>query len=430
MATHDTELGSHNWVSTTWGELVELRYGRSLKGYKDSDGEFPVYGTNGPVGWCSKPLCDFPSVIVGRKGAYRGIHYSDKPFFVIDTAFYINPKVDLNLKWAYYALLLVDINGMDSGSAIPSTSREDFYAIPVKVPPRGIQNWVVEQLDSYNEKIEINRKINVSLESIAQALFKSFFVDFDPVIDNALKAGSPIPDSLQSRAERRAALHKNGKLQYSSLPAEIQKLFPSSFVFNKVLGWVPEGWNVFPLDGIAKYQNGLALQKFRPENENEFLPVVKIAQLKKGFSDGEEKASPNINPECIIDNGDVVFSWSGSLMVDTWCGGQAALNQHLFKVTSENYPKWLYLHFTKHHLDEFRRIAADKAVTMGHIKREHLKQAYCALPNSTLVTLLGELIDPLIQRAIDCRLESALLGEIRDGLLPKLLSGQIQLPEV
>jgi type I restriction enzyme S subunit len=109
---------------------------------------------------------------------------------------------------------------------------------------------------------------------------------------------------------------------------------------------IPEGWSIKPLDGIATYQNGLALQKFRPENENDFLPVVKIAQLKKGFSDGEEKASPNIKPECIIDNGDVVFSWSGSLMVDIWCGGKAALNQHLFKVSSTKYPKWLYYKYT------------------------------------------------------------------------------------
>lgn len=104
-----------DWNETSWGDLVELKYGKSLKDYKDAIGDVPVFGTNGPVGWCDKPLCDFPSVIVGRKGAYRGIHYSDNPFYVIDTAFYVAPKTDINLKWAYYSLL-INVNYF-SGSA-------------------------------------------------------------------------------------------------------------------------------------------------------------------------------------------------------------------------------------------------------------------------------------------------------------------------
>jgi type I restriction enzyme S subunit len=193
------------------------------------------------------------------------------------------------------------------------------------------------------------------------------------------------------------------------------------------LGEIPVEWEVKPLDTVAHYQNGLALQKFRPEDENDFLPVVKIAQLKKGFADGEEKASPNIKTACIIDDGDVIFSWSGTLVVDTWCGGKAALNQHLFKVTSDDYPKWLYYYFTKHHLAEFQRIAQAKAVTMGHIKREHLKKALCAVPDSDLIAHLGKIIKPLVDKAVAVRLENRTLAELRDTLLPKLLSGELQL---
>ena len=171
------------------------------------------------------------------------------------------------------------------------------------------------------------------------------------------------------------------------------------------------------------------MQKFRPEDESNFLPVVKIAQLKKGYADGEEKASPNIKPECIIDDGDVVFSWSGSLMVDVWCGGRAALNQHLFKVTSDEYPKWFFLHFTLHHLTEFQRIAADKAVTMGHIKREHLSQAKCSVPGMDFMEKLSPFFDPLLNKAVLSRLENRALIDLRDSLLPKLLSGQITIPD-
>ncbi len=215
--------------------------------------------------------------------------------------------------------------------------------------------------------------------------------------------------------------------QYAELRATAE-LFPSTMQESE-LGEIPEGWECLPLDQIAHYQNGLALQKFRPENEDYFLPVVKIAQLKKGQADFEEKASPNIKPSCIIDSGDVIFSWSGSLMVDTWCGGKAALNQHLFKVTSDIYPKWLFFHFTRHHLEEFQRIAADKAVTMGHIKREHLKRALCTIPNQAMIEKAGRSLGNILNKQIELRLEATTLSELRDTLLPKLLSGELSVSE-
>lgn len=123
------------WTNKKWGEIATLEYGKSLNNYHENKGKVPVYGTNGLIGFTDKPLCTFPSVIVGRKGAYRGVHYSKTPFFVIDTAFYLNPKIeDLDLKFAYYQLLTQNINEMDSGSAIPSTSRIDFYNLDLILP--------------------------------------------------------------------------------------------------------------------------------------------------------------------------------------------------------------------------------------------------------------------------------------------------------
>ena len=113
-------MSKEGWKKTTWGDLVCLEYGKSLKNYQESTGDIPVFGTNGQIGYTTEPLYRFPSVIIGRKGAYRGVHYSDKPFFVIDTAFYLHPKTDeIDLLFAYYQLLTQDINSMDSGSAIP-----------------------------------------------------------------------------------------------------------------------------------------------------------------------------------------------------------------------------------------------------------------------------------------------------------------------
>ena len=172
---------SSEWSETTWGEIATLEYGKAIRDYQNASGGVPVYGTNGPIGWHHTPLCNSDGVVIGRKGAYRGVHYSQKPFFVIDTAFYLKPKIELSARWAYYCLLTYDINGMDSGSAIPSTSRDEFYKLPVKVPALVEQNRIVEALSLLDDRITLLRETNTTLEAIAQALFKSWFVDFDSV---------------------------------------------------------------------------------------------------------------------------------------------------------------------------------------------------------------------------------------------------------
>ena len=309
--------------------------------------------------------------------------------------------------------------------------------LDVPVPPKAELLRLELFSKALDDKIILNQNINHTLEQMAQALFKSWFVDFEPVKAKmaVLEAGGSQEDATLAAmaaisgkdAYALAVFEREHPEQYAELKTTAE-LFPSAMQDSE-LGEIPEGWSIKPLDGIATYQNGLALQKFRPENEDDFLAVVKIAQLKKGISNGEEKASPNIKPECIIDNGDVVFSWSGSLMVDIWCGGKAALNQHLFKVSSTKYPKWLYYKYTAHHLIEFQRIAEAKAVTMGHIKREHLSQAKCLMPSSETVHAFTPFFEPVLNKVISNRLETRKLENIRDTLLPKLLSGEITLPE-
>ncbi|MDD3585368.1 MAG: restriction endonuclease subunit S, partial [Kiritimatiellae bacterium] len=159
---------------------------------------------------------------------------------------------------------------------------------------------------------------------------------------------------------------------------------------------------------IAHYLNGLALQKF-PANNDLTLPVIKIAQLRKGDAAGADRCSANIPSEYIVNDGDVLFSWSGSLEVGLWCGGRGALNQHLFKVTSTVFQKWFYYLWTLHHLDEFRLIAADKATTMGHIQRKHLTNALTLIPSPRLLHRMTITMQPLIETIIASRLQSRTL---------------------
>ena len=210
------------------------------------------------------------------------------------------------------------------------------------------------------------------------------------------------------------------------MPQRLADLFPDRLVDSE-LGPIPEGWEVKALDKIANFQNGLALQKFRPTENEKRLPVVKISQLRSGQVDSGEWATENITPECIVDDGDVLFSWSGSLMVKIWCGGRAALNQHLFKVTSLEYPKWFYLHCLEFHLHEFQSIAVDKTTTMGHIKRQHLSEAKCAVPDLTRFSVANDTFSDLLAKRISNVLETNALATLRDALLPKLLSGSLLL---
>ncbi|HBT3891649.1 TPA: restriction endonuclease subunit S [Klebsiella pneumoniae] len=367
--------------------------------------------------------------------------YDDEPVILGKSACYINILPDVSVRYIGYVLkdrpFQHYIKQQANGSTIKNVSLKLIRDYEFTLPPKVVQDRIAEILSSLDKKISVNENMNIILEQMAQALFKSWFVDFEPVKAKmtVLEAGGSQEDATLAAmtaisgkdTDALEVFEREHPEQYAELKTTAE-LFPSAMQDSE-LGEIPEGWSIKPLDGIATYQNGLALQKFRPENENDFLPVVKIAQLKKGFSDGEEKASPNIKPECIIDNGDVVFSWSGSLMVDIWCGGKAALNQHLFKVSSTKYPKWLYYKYTAHHLIEFQRIAEAKAVTMGHIKREHLSQAKCLMPSSETVHAFTPFFEPVLNKVISNRLETRKLENIRDTLLPKLLSGEITLPE-
>ncbi|WP_298188320.1 DUF559 domain-containing protein [Metallibacterium sp.] len=208
------------------------------------------------------------------------------------------------------------------------------------------------------------------------------------------------------------------------LPAHLYDLFPDRLVDSE-LGEIPEGWEVRSLDQIARFLNGLALQKFPPNGEHS-LPVIKIAQLRAGNTIGADRASSNLECDYIIQDGDILFSWSGSLECVLWAGGPGALNQHLFKVASETYPKWFCYLGIHLHLDDFRRIAAGKATTMGHIQRHHLTDAKLVVPPTALLRAADVVMAPIIGDIWRLSVQSRTLAALRDTLLPKLISGELR----
>lgn len=227
--------------------------------------------------------------------------------------------------------------------------------------------------------------------------------------------------SIEGRIQNNNAINEN-------LLQQAQSIFNQEFLS---LETIPVDWEKSSLLGIADYLNGLAMQKYRPKDDEQGLPVLKIKELRQGsYDSNSDLCSPSIKSEYIVHDGDVIFSWSGSLLVDFWCGGTCGLNQHLFKVTSTTYDKWFYFAWTKHHLQKFVSIAADMATTMGHIKREELAKAEVLIPSQPDYERIGGLLSPLYDLVVANRIENRKLVCLRDELLPRLMSGQIDVSEV
>ena len=318
---------------------------------------------------------------------------------------------------------------MNVGAVFTSLKCADIPKFRLTVPSIDEQRRIADALKALDDKIDLNRRINQTLEAMAQAIFKSWFVDFDPVKAKiaAIEQGQdPLRAAMRAISGKTDAELDQMPREHHAQLAATAALFPDAMQDSE-LGEIPKGWEVNSLDQIATYLNGLALQKFPPESESEYLPVIKIAQLRAGSTNGADRASAKLKPEYIVEDGDVLFSWSGSLEVDVWTGGAGALNQHLFKVTSTQVPKWFYYFATKHYLPYFRDIAANKATTMGHIQRKHLSDALIALAPSDFMSQASKCIALLLEQSIAIRLQSRQLAELRDTLLPKLLSGELSI---
>lgn len=291
--------------------------------------------------------------------------------------------------------------GRVTGSASASFSREDFLEYPVP-PTTDFAMAIVETLESIESKIEQNRWTGRALEALARATFKAWFVDFEPV-------------------KAKAA----GQTSFPGMPAATFAMLPDRLL-DSPSGAVPAGWAVRPLSKVADFLNGLALQKYPPVGDEGDLPVIKIAELRKGSVEGAALANAGVPRTYVVNDGDLLFSWSGTLEAELWFGGRGALNQHLFKVTSDTYPRWLCLNWVRQHLPEFRLIASSKATTMGHIKRGHLDTALVAAPDKASLQAADDVIGPLYDLLASLALENRKLVTLREYLLPRLLSGRVR----
>ena len=363
----------------------------------------------------------------------------------------INVAINNNLCNKYISTenMLPNKQGISVASNIPSSGSVTLYrkddTLVSNIRPYFKKIWLAED-DSCcsNDVLVFRAKNNYSSDYIYYTLANDTFFNYAMKTSKGTKMPRGDKKSIMNyditlldtntQVKTTAILKRidtkidlNDKIN-NNLEQQAQAIFANEFLS---LDTLPEGWKQASLIDIADYLNGLAMQKYRPTADESGIPVLKIKELRQGCcDDNSELCSPSIKSDYIIHDGDVIFSWSGSLLVDLWCGGICGLNQHLFKVTSSKYDKWFYYAWTKHHLDRFVAVAADKATTMGHIKRDELAKAEVLIPNEADYNRIGALLQPIYEMIISNRIENKKLATTRDTLLPKLMNGEIDMSEV
>ena len=267
------------------------------------------------------------------------------------------------------------------------------------------------------EEVRAHAEINLDGTSGRQRVPKECFNDLKLILPTDLAEQRAIASILSSLDDKIDLLHR----QNATLEKMAETLFRQWIIEE-----AKEDWENKPLSSIAYFLNGLACQKYPPKNDLEKLPVIKIKELSSGITENSDWATTDIRPEYIVKNGDVIFAWSASLMVKIWDGQDCILNQHLFKVTSDDYPKWFYLLWCKRHLNEFISKAASHATTMGHIKRGDLDEASVLIPSTKELEEMTLATEPLIDKIIENSKQIRTFTTLRDTLLPKLMSGEVR----
>lgn len=293
------------------------------------------------------------------------------------------------------------------GATMPNLNTAILSAVPIEVPPIEEQHEAVRVCFALDDRIDLLRRTNTTLEAIAQALFKSWFVDFDPV---------------RAKAEGRDP---------EGMDAPTATLFPDAMDSCDR----PKGWLAKPLYEAAVFVNGAAYKAFQPNSDSRGLPIIKIAELKNGITAQTAHSDVQMPEKFRLADGDILFSWSGNpdTSIDTfiWAGGQAWLNQHIFRVIPHaSDERWFLFLLLRYLRPVFTEMARNKQTTgLGHVTVNDLKRLIVVVPPKDIANEFNGLVSPLLEAMQANVFRSKILSEARDTLLPRLISGKLRLSE-
>ena len=416
-------------------EFITLQRGFDLPQDKRIKGDIPVIASTGIVGYHNEEKVQAPGVVIGRSGSIGGGQYITNNFWPLNTTLWVKDFKGHHPRFVYYLLKSIDFSQFNVGSGVPTLNRNHLSGVLVADTSYSYEKEVSNVIGILDDKINLNKKINQTLEQMSQTLFKSWFVDFDPVIDNALDAGNPIPEALQSRAELRQKVRNSA--DFKPLPAEIRSLFPSEFEETE-LGWVPKGWKIDNIGGLSdkifsggtpntsteEYWNG-ALNWF---SSGETRNALIIETEKKITATGVKNSSTRLSVA-----GDILIASAGqghtrgqtSLnTIDTYIN-QSVVCIRPIKPSSST---WLYFNLSSRYTE--MRAISDSHSIRGSLTTKLISSMKVASPTDELISLFDINCSVFISKIKNNLELSRELKKLRDTLLPKLISGELSLEDL
>ncbi|PML77546.1 restriction endonuclease subunit S [Enterovibrio norvegicus] len=434
------------WIDYELGDVIELKRGYDLPKTKRLDGDVAVVSSSGKSGLHNESKVKAPGVVTGRYGTIGEVFFVENDFWPLNTTLYVKDFKGNDPSYIYYFMKTISYKDYTDKAAVPGINRNHIHKAKVRIPSSiEYQKKIAKNLTDLDRKITLNRQINQTLEQMAQTLFKSWFVDFDPVIDNALDAGNPIPDELQHRAEARKAVRESdaqigeapGKKQ--PLPDEVRQLFPDAFEESE-LGWVPKGWSYESLGNLADFATGPVFKS--KDFTEDGIRLARGDNVKEGFFHWGDKArywsevTPKLEKYLLHPN-DILIGMDGSKVGKNWS-----------KVTPSDLPCLLVQRVAR--LRETSKIGSSMlevvisgvlfkkyvdnvktGTSIPHISGKQIKEFKVLMPDSasSIVQCFEKQLSPMAQKRMASTAEVISLTQLRDTLLPKLISGELRLDE-
>lgn len=434
-----------SWVNLKVGEFTPFVYGKAIKKEDQLNTGYPVYGSNGIYAYSAKPLVGPYAVIVGRKGSVGKVHLSTQPCWVSDTAFYIQFDSLEDANFTYYLLSTLGLEDMNTDAAVPGLNRDNAHRLIIKVPNTVSQrSTLIRPLMLIDNKITLNRQINQTLEAMAQALFKSWFVDFEPVKAKmaALASGGNDEDAnlaamsaISSKTtEQLLVLKTDNPAQYQQL-YDTAVLFPSEMVESE-LGEVPKGWEYGSVGEIAKAKGGYAFKS--TDFSEQGFPVIKIKNITGNgiveieYNSCVVESATSKTARFRLNDGDLVMAMTGATvgktgLINTF-GNNIYLNQRVAVFESDTYGNkiswFLFCLFNTREAFQFV-VGSALGSAQPNISSSGIEMTPTILPNSHVMECFLSKVDPLFNKWLKNNEESIFLSTLRDELLPKLLSGEL-----
>ena len=369
--------------SYTLAELATIKYGKNQSKVICESSKYPIYGTGGFMGYASRPLYDKPSVLIGRKGTIGRVKYVEHPFWTVDTLFYTEVNEQIVFPhFLYYAMSLIDLNIYNEGTTIPSLRTETLNRLELLIPDIEEQRKILSILESIDQKIELNREINHNLQQQFQALFDSWFKRFEPF---------------------------------------------SQPKYESELGLIPEGWGIKDIYSISSIIYGAPFSSKLFNDEHKGAPIVRIRDLK---TQNTSTYTTEIHPKgYLIKNGDIVVGMDGEFRPYIWGSGEAWLNQRVC-VFENKRPKGKVFLFCsiKPLLNLIEQ--TEVATTVIHIGKQDFDAFRIVMPPIEILNAFDDITAPMYNRIVNNIMENHRLSALRDTLLPRLMSGEIDVSEV